>query len=440
MVEFEWVGDGTPPDISGIRPTAIPAVAPSETEADDTEFPARAILIDPTALLNKPLLDERLGHDPLVPVIALSPNPSKSLIHVDLWADPDDSKLADRAEATARAILSRLDLGVRTTAARSAHFAALAFAYTRRTDIRPHYDPNTPRVCAYPALPGHPDLGAALRDLSAAGLLTAEPVDTLPQCPDCGSARTLAREVCVGCGRAILDEMPIVHHYRCGYQGPESDFLEGGGSGHICPKCQRELRHFGRDHDRSGILYVCRSCGTHMSEPEPGFACVDCGAQTPGDRMTFRRLEAYRISPAAGIALSLMRDGQAGSMMESLTRTVVPDARAPDEAPPIAEGPGVYAVDLSYPAPFEPTDLTDAYSTAFEALRRHYGKHRGIRAELRDGETVLLVPKRRDADSSADATEEIREIATEAFPNESCPEVRVAFEPLTVVRQMEADG
>jgi Thaumarchaeal output domain 1 len=78
-------------------------------------------------------------------------------------------------------------------------------------------------------------------------------------CGRCQSARLHAYEACPACGGGNLVDQPIVHHYRCGWQAPQSRFA--GSRLLVCPKCRRELRHFGVDYGKPGIVVVCRGCG-----------------------------------------------------------------------------------------------------------------------------------------------------------------------------------
>jgi hypothetical protein len=85
-----------------------------------------------------------------------------------------------------------------------------------------------------------------------------------------------AYEACSDCDSGDLVDEPIVHHYRCGWQGPESRFVADRLL--VCPKCRRELRHFGVDYGKPGIVVCCRECGAATDEPAAKFACLDCAA------------------------------------------------------------------------------------------------------------------------------------------------------------------
>jgi len=157
--------------------------------------------------------------------------------------------------------------------------AILGLAYTRQTPIRAAWSAHTPVGVRYPLLAGIPGVRDLLSQLFEAQLLRRRFFDRVHLCNNCESARLIAREVCVNCGSAHLAEEALVHHYKCGYQAAEPEFLERG---FVCPKCNQLLNHFGVDYDKPGSVMVCRECGTADHDPPVRFACLDCGHETPG--------------------------------------------------------------------------------------------------------------------------------------------------------------
>jgi len=124
-------------------------------------------------------------------------------------------------------------------------------------------------------------LEGAISKLESEGFLETSFFERVHHCPSCKSARLLIREECHACGSAHLKEETYLHHFRCAYQGPESDFREGGEL--VCPKCRRTLAHFGQDYDRPGLTVKCNSCADLTTEPFIAFLCVDCATRTPAD-------------------------------------------------------------------------------------------------------------------------------------------------------------
>jgi hypothetical protein len=102
------------------------------------------------------------------------------------------------------------------------------------------------------------------------------------------------REECTECGSSNLIDEPLLHHFKCAFQGPESQFRHDNDL--ICPKCRRELLHFGFDYDRPGTMIVCQACGHAASEPVVGFVCLDCGAHAGSENCPTRDVYAYRLT------------------------------------------------------------------------------------------------------------------------------------------------
>lgn len=126
------------------------------------------------------------------------------------------------------------------------------------------------------------------------GLMTREFFDRFHVCGRCQSARLNVREECAKCRSADLVEEPYLHHFKCAFQGPESEFRHGNDL--ICPKCRRELSHFGYDYDRPGTMVVCQACGHSASEPAVGFVCLDCGAHADSESCNTRDVYSYRLT------------------------------------------------------------------------------------------------------------------------------------------------
>ena len=124
--------------------------------------------------------------------------------------------------------------------------------------------------------------------LARLGLLERRFFEKLQCCPSCSSSRLLVREECSKCRSADIVEEPIIHHLRCGYQGPERDFRAGRDM--ICPKCRQHCEHFSVDYDKPGSLVLCNGCGHTTGDAEVGFRCLDCTTGFEGDRAVTRAL------------------------------------------------------------------------------------------------------------------------------------------------------
>jgi len=157
----------------------------------------------------------------------------------------------------------------------------LRLAYSRDTAIEAHFAPNSHRLVEYPLLGTAAGERRQLEMLAGLDLLRRRHFTRTHACAKCESARLHAYEACPGCAGADLREETLVHHYRCGCQEIESRFTQGELL--VCPKCHRELRHFGVDYGKPGKTTVCAACGATNSEPFVQFACLDCSSVTSAD-------------------------------------------------------------------------------------------------------------------------------------------------------------
>ncbi|MGE4218438.1 MAG: diguanylate cyclase [Alphaproteobacteria bacterium] len=178
--------------------------------------------------------------------------------------------------------------------------SVLGMAYTRERPIAAEWTPLVPDAVRYPMLTGIPAGHDLLEQLSDAGLLRRRFFDRTYLCDHCGSARLIAREICSACHSSNLEEESLVHHYGCGFQGPEHAFADNG---YACPKCRKQLHHFGVDYDKPGSVMVCRACDAANDDPDVSLACLDCKQQTRGDGASARDWFHYELSEEGRQAL-----------------------------------------------------------------------------------------------------------------------------------------
>ncbi|MEM1364772.1 MAG: hypothetical protein AAGH82_03385 [Pseudomonadota bacterium] len=115
-------------------------------------------------------------------------------------------------------------------------------------------------------------------------LLKAEVFMKTNCCPACDSARLLVREECRACRSTNINEVAIIHHFRCGTQAPETDFKADNGVLE-CPKCMNRLDAFSVDYDRPGSMMICGDCGNETGEAAIGMQCLDCGVHNDAAQM-----------------------------------------------------------------------------------------------------------------------------------------------------------
>ncbi|MGL4636820.1 MAG: hypothetical protein ACRCWF_12630 [Beijerinckiaceae bacterium] len=132
--------------------------------------------------------------------------------------------------------------------------------------------------------------------LARVGLLERKFFDKVQCCPSCTSARLLVREECSKCRSPDITEEAIIHHLRCGYQGPERDFRNGREL--VCPKCRQHCEHFSVDYDKPGALVICNSCSHTTGEAEVGFKCLDCNDGFEADKAKTRTFHEYTLTDA----------------------------------------------------------------------------------------------------------------------------------------------
>jgi ribosomal protein S27E len=173
--------------------------------------------------------------------------------------------------------------------------SALALAYTRDCSLAPSLRPDESVAVTYPLLFGFHNARSMLEELADAGMLRRRFFERLHICQYCDSSRLHAREVCVKCHSSHLAEQSLVHHYACGYQAIQPAFESD--NAFICPKCRKELRHYGVDYDKPGTVMHCECCGDTMTDPEVEFLCLDCCRSTSGDHTGYRDWYEYDLLP-----------------------------------------------------------------------------------------------------------------------------------------------
>jgi hypothetical protein len=216
----------------------------------------------------------------------------------------------------------------------------------------------------------------AADELESRGLLMKTFFDRLHVCGTCGSSRLNAREECPSCRSANLRTESLIHHFRCAHQAPESDFSEGDRL--VCPKCRRELRHYGSDYDKPGKVSCCVDCGGVDSDPAIGFVCFDCGAHTDGDAMSASDVSSFALTDAARVMLEAQGPGT-----EPLPQIAAIPAEVEEAvtASLPADKPGSETNLLEVTFTSAPRVIAKLGRSGFETLRRIFMQN--LRTELR---------------------------------------------------------
>lgn len=182
----------------------------------------------------------------------------------------------------------------------------LGRAYVAGGFLQAFHDPRLPGVIAHNTILDESTLVGETRRLIGEGFLQQEFFDRVHVCDRCHASRFNVREECVKCRSANLFEEPYLHHFKCAYQGAESDFRQADAL--VCPKCRQELRHFSVDYDKPGSLVRCLNCGHAGSDPAVGFKCLDCDAHFDGDAVVSQDAYTYTLTDKA---LSFLVTGRA---------------------------------------------------------------------------------------------------------------------------------
>lgn len=169
-----------------------------------------------------------------------------------------------------------------------------ASIYVRKRVLTPEYSAENALGFTYDCAQGDEEILSAVTNLTEQKLLQRKFFDRFHVCNGCQSTHLNVREECFECRSPNLSETTLVHHFRCAYQGPLQDFQQGADL--VCPKCSRELRHFGVDYDKPGIVINCGACGASSSDAAVGFKCLSCGQHTDGEMIRTRDVFQYELT------------------------------------------------------------------------------------------------------------------------------------------------
>ena len=111
-------------------------------------------------------------------------------------------------------------------------------------------------------------------------------------CYDCNSGYLNFAESCTKCHSLDLKTENLIHHFRCAYIGPESDFVKGDQL--VCPKCDTALKHIGIDYDKPSEIHICNNCNHTTQETTMMAKCVDCGKENELNQLTTHTIYEYR--------------------------------------------------------------------------------------------------------------------------------------------------
>ena len=167
----------------------------------------------------------------------------------------------------------------------------IRFLYTRDKALEPVPAAQSHMGYSYPFLDANIETSeyAELVDLLEIGrdngLLQADFEDHVHLCNECHSGFINYREKCPKCNTHKFKSQHTIHHFVCGYVGPESDFVSDNRL--ECPKCDRQLRHIGVDYDKPSLVMECEH-GHIFQEPDMKTYCFSCHTEaSPEDLLTY---------------------------------------------------------------------------------------------------------------------------------------------------------
>lgn len=182
--------------------------------------------------------------------------------------------------------------------------ACFDYYYTRRKQIVPIRSHTSVSGYSYPRLEAHfltiedayKYSRVLLKNAFLDHLLDRHYVDTKHLCHRCGGGFLNYREICPKCKSHNLQMAPLIHHFRCAYIGPKSDFLYRDQL--ICPKCSSVLHNLGVDYDHPGFTFICKeeNCGNQFQHPPILVSCVECNTDQSPDQLVVRKVYKYSFT------------------------------------------------------------------------------------------------------------------------------------------------
>ncbi|MEO1261895.1 MAG: hypothetical protein AAFZ15_24035 [Bacteroidota bacterium] len=177
---------------------------------------------------------------------------------------------------------------------------AVQFIFTRRQPLKPFR--NRKAMCGYlfPFLNAYLPASENLRIIDILEkarkeeLLSGKILDKINLCQACDSAFLNFRETCTKCHSIDLVTEDLIHHFRCAYVGPASDFKQGDDL--VCPKCDKSLRHIGIDYDKPSEIFNCQTCNHQSQEAPMKAACADCGNEMELSYISSKNIGTYQLT------------------------------------------------------------------------------------------------------------------------------------------------
>lgn len=176
----------------------------------------------------------------------------------------------------------------------------LQFAYTRERNLTPYADRFSPLGYQIPFLRSIIsdqdliDFFNRLIKLENKSLLKSTIHDKINLCNSCLSSYLNFHETCSKCSSLDLSYENLIHHFRCAYIGPETDFQKDELL--ICPKCDKQLKHIGIDYDKPSEIAKCNTCNHSSQETKMKAKCIDCGTHNELSQLNPLEIRVFDIT------------------------------------------------------------------------------------------------------------------------------------------------
>ena len=140
-----------------------------------------------------------------------------------------------------------------------------------------------------------------LNDLVVKGLLYKTVQDKIHLCPYSQHHDINFREVCPQCNRVDIEKTEMIHHFSCGFVGPEPKYVRG--PEYICPKCGKILRHIGVDYEKPSDAFMCHMCDRIFTSPEVRCFSMESQKSFSVDDVILRNIYSYTLTDQGLISI-----------------------------------------------------------------------------------------------------------------------------------------
>jgi len=120
--------------------------------------------------------------------------------------------------------------------------------------------------------------------------------DKVYLCIKCKNSFLNYRESCPKCSSTDLSTTELIHHFKCAYIGPESDFNKTNNTQLTCPKCSSNLKHIGIDYDKPSVVHSCNNCYHEFQDLSVKAKCMSCGHENDVEHLISKEIKHFYIT------------------------------------------------------------------------------------------------------------------------------------------------